>query len=121
MSVAVIAYAAFYLTACLRNPEYYEAIEKWGEIIDDGLVLTFNANLHNFDTNTDIFVSVRFWPFLALTGLWVYFISRLQLHRGIGTFVIMMRMAAYEFSKLVLFWAASLALFASVTVIWFGD
>jgi len=77
--------------------------------------------MHNFGRNKDIPVSIRFWPFMLISALWVYFFARLQLHRGIGSYVIMMRLAAWEFGKFLLFWLVSLAFFASVTVVWFGE
>lgn len=49
--VTVTVYCVFYIYACIRVPEYYEAIEQWGELIEDPLILTFNANLHNFNKN----------------------------------------------------------------------
>lgn len=73
------------------------------------------------DNDRGLVVSIRFWPFLVITVLWVFFISRLQMHRQVGTFVIMLRLAAFEFTKLILFWVISLVLFASVTVVWFGE
>lgn len=93
----------------------------WGELIDDAYLLSFNANLRNFNDDQDLFVSVRFGPFIVITSLWVYFFSRLQMHRGIGTYVIMLRLAANEFAKFLVFWLVSLFFFAGITVVWFGD
>ena len=93
----------------------------WGELIDDAYLLDFNANLRNFDDDSDLFISVRFGPFIVITALWVYFFSRLQMHRGIGSYVIMIRLAAIEFAKFLAFWLVSLFFFAGVTVVWFGD
>lgn len=119
--IAVAIFAIVYLVACIKEPNYYQSIEKWGELIDDELILRFNANLHNFNQSNDMPVSVRFWPFLVITVLWVYFCSRLQMHRRIGAFIIMLRLAVFEFAKLILFWVLSLVFFASVTVVWFGE
>lgn len=66
-------------------------------------------------------VSVRFWPFLVLAAMWFHILSRLQLHRGIGAYVIMMRLAAIELGKFFVFWVVSLTFFAWVTLIWLGD
>lgn len=119
--VTVTVYCVFYIYACIRVPEYYEAIEQWGELIEDPLILTFNANLHNFNKNSDVLVSVRFWPFIMVSAWWIYFLARLQMHRGLGSYVIMIRLATAELIKFLLFWIVSLAIFASVTVIWFGE
>jgi len=61
----------------MRVPEYYEEIEGWGEQINDGVLLNFNANLHNMETNQSVVVSIRFWPFLVVAAMWFHFLSRL--------------------------------------------
>ena len=43
------------------------------------------------------------------------------MHRGIGAYVIMLRLALMEFAKFLVFWVTSLAFFACITVVWFGD
>ena len=61
----------------VREPRFYESIEKWGELIEDDFILNLNANLRNLDDDRDVIVSVRFWPFLVVTSLWLYFFARL--------------------------------------------
>ena len=119
--MAVAIYATWFFYTIFRDPQYYEEIEYWGEIIDSALLLDFNANLHNFHEDIDNVVSVRFWPFLVVTALWIYFFSRLQLHRGIGSYVIMVRLAAREFAKFLCFWFASLFFFGCITMVWLGE
>jgi hypothetical protein len=58
---------------------------------------------------------------MLVSAWWIYFLARLQMHRDVGAYVIMIRLAAAEFAKFLLFWLVSLSLFASVTVIWFGE
>ena len=119
--ITTVCFGAFYFYMCTRKPEFYEPLEEWGEIIDDDYLLDFYANLRNFDDDDDLIVSVRFGPFFVITALWIYFFSRLQMHRGIGSYVIMVRLAAYEFAKFLALWLVSLFAFAGVTVVWLGE
>ena len=43
------------------------------------------------------------------------------MHRGIGSYVIMLRLAAIEFGKFLFFWLVSLFTFTGITVVWFGE
>ena len=83
--------------------------------------MNLNANLTNLNEDEDVIVSIRFWPFLVVAALWIYFFARLQMHRGIGAYVIMLRLAIIEFAKFLVFWLISLGFFACITVVWFGD
>lgn len=84
-------------------------------------MINMSANLHNLNRDANIVVSVRFWPFLVVAVMWIYFLSRLQMHRGIGSYVIMIRLAALEFGKFLVFWLISITFFGSITVVWLGD
>ena len=75
--LAVAVFSLFYVYMYTRVPEFYEGIEKWGEQITDGVLLTFNANLHNLESDNYVPVSVRFWPFLVVAAMWFHFLSRL--------------------------------------------
>ena len=75
--ICVAVFSVVFIYANVRIPEYYEEIEKWGEEVFDGMLLTFNANIHNFETNSSVPVSVRFWPFLVLASMWFHILSRL--------------------------------------------
>lgn len=119
--VCFAPFALIYVYAHQRAPRYYEAIEGWGELIEDDLILTFNANLHNFELNERFPVSIRFWPFLVIAAMWIHFFARLQLHRSIGAYVILMRQAGAELTKFLGFWFVSLAFFACVTTVWLGE
>ena len=122
MFAAVAAYSVFYIySGVLREPTYTQTLGDWGEIIEDELILRFNANMRNFDDDDDLFVSVRFWPFLVVTAMWIYLFSRLQMHRGIGSYVIMVRLAANELAKFLIIWLVSLFFFAGITLVWLGE
>lgn len=43
------------------------------------------------------------------------------MHRTIGSYVIMLRLAAIEFGKFLVFWLVSLFTFTGITVVWFGE
>ena len=43
------------------------------------------------------------------------------MHRGIGSYVIMLRLAASEFAKFLALWLISLLFFGGVTVVWLGE
>ena len=66
-------------------------------------------------------MSGRFWPFLVLVAMWFHFLFTLQLHRSVGGFVIMMRMAVNDLSKFLVLWFISLTFFAWVTIVWLGN
>ena len=43
------------------------------------------------------------------------------MHRGIGAYIIMIRLAAFEFAKFLIIWFISLSFFGCITVVWLGD
>jgi hypothetical protein len=119
--VCVAIYSLFYVYAHIRIPDYYESIQVWGELIKDETLINFQANLRNIDDSSSAIVSVRFWPFIVVTAIWLHFFARLQLHREVGSYFIMIRLAAQEFAKFLAFWLVSLAFFGCITLVWLGE